>query len=57
LGSAFTEDEISDAMELMAKFRNQVLKELGREPIPADSERPHRQRVIEVFKKRLGSSK
>ena len=57
LGSAFTEEEISDAMQLMAKFRNQVLKELGREPIPADSERPHRQRVIEVFKKRLGSSK
>jgi DNA-binding MarR family transcriptional regulator len=36
LCSAFNEDEIREAMRLMTKLRVQILKEMGREPIPPD---------------------
>jgi len=57
LGKTLTEEELQEAMRLMAKFRNQILKEMGREPIPLDAVSPHRQRVIEVFRKRLTSAR
>ena len=53
LGSAFSDEEIQDAMRLMGKMRNQILKEMGREPIPMGERSPHRERVIEIFRKHL----
>jgi len=57
LADVFSEKEIEDTMRLLAKFRDQILKELGRPPIPADDEHRNRQRVIEVMKKHLVSDK
>jgi DNA-binding MarR family transcriptional regulator len=51
LGSAFSAEEIEKAMLLMGKLRNQLLKEMGREPIPIEDRRPLRESVIEVFRK------
>jgi DNA-binding MarR family transcriptional regulator len=51
LGSALSEEELQETMRIMAKLRNQTLKEMGRESIPSDSEDPNWERVIELFKK------
>jgi DNA-binding MarR family transcriptional regulator len=51
LGSTFSEEELQTCMRLITRLRTEVLKELGREPVPAKDERDARQRVIEVFKR------
>ena len=51
LGSAFSSEEIETATLLMGKLRNQLLKEMGRDPIPTGAKRPLRDSVIEVFRK------
>ena len=56
LASVFTDEELEQSMDLMGKMRNQILKEMGREPIPVRSRRPHRERVIEVFRKGLAEA-
>jgi DNA-binding MarR family transcriptional regulator len=57
LGSALTEEDLQEGMRLMAKFRNQVLNEMGREPITLASERPVRKRVLDVLRRGLTSSR
>ncbi len=56
LGSALTDQELQESMRLMTKLRNQVLKEMGREPIALASERPVRKRVLDVLKRGITSS-
>jgi DNA-binding MarR family transcriptional regulator len=52
LCKTLTEVELQEAMGIMAKFRNQILKEMRREPVSLDAGRAYRQRVIEVFRGR-----
>jgi DNA-binding MarR family transcriptional regulator len=51
LGIAFSEEEAQEGIRLTTKLRNQILKELGQKPAPAQSERDTRQRIIDVFKR------
>jgi hypothetical protein len=57
LVTAFTDKELQEAKRLMGKFRNQVLKETGRQPVPFDAELPNQQRVIAVLRGRRGGSR
>lgn len=57
LSGALTDEDLEQCMRLMAKFRDQILKEMGREPIPLESGRTSRRRIIEVFKKNLNNPK
>jgi DNA-binding MarR family transcriptional regulator len=57
LGSALNEQELEDGMRLMVKLRNQVLKEMGREPIALAIERPTRKRVLDVLRRGVTSSR
>ena len=50
LGKAFTDQEIQDAIRLMGKVRNQILKDMGQEPIPTGGRLPQHERVVEVFR-------
>ncbi len=49
LSKDLTEEEVQQAIRLLGKFRNGILQELGKDPIPLDSERSHRTRVIEIL--------
>lgn len=57
LSGALNSEELEEAARLMSKFRDQILKEMGREPVSPETSRDSRLRVIDVFKKNLGSSK
>jgi DNA-binding MarR family transcriptional regulator len=57
LCKTLTEVELQEAMRIMGKFRNQILKEMRREPVSPVAERAYRQRVIEVFREHLASAK
>jgi hypothetical protein len=57
LGAALTEEELEESMRLMAKFRNQMLKEMGRPPVALASERPVRKRVLDVLRRGMTASK
>ena len=51
LGSVFAEEELQESIRLSTKLRNQILKELGQKPTPAQDDRAVRQRIIEVFRR------
>jgi len=57
LCKTLSETDLQEAMSVMAKFRNQILKEMGREPESADAERAYRKRVTDIFKEHLASAK
>jgi DNA-binding MarR family transcriptional regulator len=57
LSGALTDEDLEQSMRLMAKFRDQILKEMGREPMPLENGRTSRRRIIDVFKKNLSNSK
>lgn len=52
LGGIFSETDMQDAMRLMTKLRNQVMMELGKEPMEPGTEREIRQKITELFEGR-----
>ena len=50
LASAYSKEELQDAIHLATKLKGQLFMELGQTPVPAREERDIKNRIIEVFK-------